>query len=64
MRKHDKVSARLSSLPKYSRTVAEKARKPLVFMYHQAMSIFLVPKSGLNFVFFSVFQTFAVLVMG
>ena len=44
MRKFDKVSARLSFSPKYCRAVAENAIKPLVFMYHEAMSIFLGSK--------------------
>ena len=41
MRKFDKVSARLSFSPKYRRAVAENAIKPLIFMYNEAMSIFL-----------------------
>ena len=41
MRKFDKVSARLSPSPKYRRAVAKNAIKPLIFMYHEAMSIFL-----------------------
>ena len=41
MRKFDKVSARLSFSPKYHRAVAENAIKPLIFMYNEAMSIFL-----------------------
>ena len=44
MRKFDKVSARLSFLPKYFRAVAENAMKPLIFMYHETMSIFLGSK--------------------
>ena len=34
--------------------------KPLVFMYHQAMSLFLGSKNDLNLVHFCVFQTYAV----
>ena len=41
MRKLEKVSARLSFSPKYRRAVAENAIKPLIFMYHEAVSIFL-----------------------
>ena len=41
MRKFDKVSARLSFSPKYCWAVAENAIKPLIFMYHEALSIFL-----------------------
>ena len=45
MRNFDKVrSARLSFSPKYCRAVAENAMKPFVFMYHEAMSIFLGSK--------------------
>ena len=44
MRNFDRVSARLSFSPKYCRAVAENAIKPLVFMYHEAMSTFLRPK--------------------
>ena len=39
MRKFDKMSARLSFSPKYYKAVAENAMKPLIFMYHKAMSI-------------------------
>ena len=39
MRKFDKVSARMSFSSKYCREVAENAMKPLIFMYHEAMSI-------------------------
>ena len=41
MRKFDKVSARLSFSPKYCRAIPENAIKRLIFMYHEAMSIFL-----------------------
>ena len=44
MRKFDKVSARLSFAPKHCRAVAEKAIKPLIFMYHETNSIFLGSK--------------------
>ena len=47
MRKYDKMSARLSFSPKYCRT-AENSIKPLVFMYHEAMSIFLGSQNVLN----------------
>ena len=56
MRKFDKVSAGLSFSPKYFRAVAENAIKSLVFMYHEAMSIFLGSKNFLNLVYLWVFQ--------
>ena len=40
MRKLDEMSATLSFSEKYCSTVAEKAMKTLVFMYHEAMSTF------------------------
>ena len=39
--KFDKVKVRLSFSPRYCRAVAKNAIKPLGFMYHEAMSIFL-----------------------
>ena len=51
MRKFDKVSARLSFSSKYCRAVAERAIKPLIFMYHEAMSIFLGSRYVLNLVY-------------
>ena len=36
----DKASAKLSSSQKYGSTVTNKAMEPLVFMYHDAMSIY------------------------
>ena len=48
MRKFDEVSAGLSFSLKYYRAVAENAIKPLVFMYHEAMSILLGSKNVLN----------------
>ena len=44
IRKFDKVSARLSFSPRSCRAVAEDAIKPLVFIYHEAMSTFLGSK--------------------
>ena len=41
MRKFDKMSPRPIFTPNYCRAVAEDAIKSLVFMYHEAMSIFL-----------------------
>ena len=41
MRKFDKVNASLSVSPTYCRAFAENAIKPLIFMYHEAMNIFL-----------------------
>ena len=52
MRKLEKVSARLSFSPKYRRAVAENAIKPLIFMYHEAMSIFLGSTNVLIKVYF------------
>ena len=52
MRKFDKVSARLSFSPKYRRAVAENAIKPLIFMYNEAMSIFLGSTNVLISVYF------------
>ena len=54
MRKFDKVSARLSFSPKYRRAVAENAIKPLIFMYLEAMSIFLGSKNVLISVYFGL----------
>ena len=56
MRKFDKVSARLSSSPKYCRAVAENAIQPLVFIYQESMSIFLGSKNVLNLIYFWDFQ--------
>ena len=44
MEKFDKVSASLSFSSKYCGAVAENVTKHLIFMYHQAMSIFLGSK--------------------
>ena len=60
MRKLDKVSARLSFSQKYCSTVAEKVMKPLVFMYHEANSIFLKSKNVSDLIYFWVFQKYAV----
>ena len=60
MRKFDKVSARLSFSPKYCRAVAENAIKPLIFTYHEAMSIFLGSNNVQNLVCFSVRYIFGV----
>ena len=60
MRKFDKVSARLSFSQKYCSAVAENAIKPLVFMYREAMSIFLGSKNVLILVYFWVFQKYTV----
>ena len=54
MRKFNKVSARLSFSPKYCRPVAENAIKPLIFMYHEGMSIFLGSTNVLISVYFWV----------
>ena len=54
MRKFDKVSARPSFSPKYCRAVAKNAIKPLIFMYHETMSIFLGSTSVLISVYFWV----------
>ena len=60
MRKYDKVSARLSFSPKYCRAIAENAIKPLVFMYHKAMCIFLGYKNAQNLVYFWVGYIFGI----
>ena len=52
MRKLDKMSARPSFSPKHCRAVAENAIKPLIFMYHEAMSIFLGSTNVLISVYF------------
>ena len=52
MRKLEKVSARLSFSPKYRRAVAKNATKPLIFMYHEAVSIFLGSTNVLISVYF------------
>ena len=54
MRKFDKVSNSLSVSLKYCRAFAENAIEPLVFMYHEAMSIILGSKNVLNLVVFLV----------
>ena len=60
MRKFDKVSARLSSSQKCCSRVAEKAIKPIDFMYYEATSIFLGYTSVLNLLYIWVFQKYAV----
>ena len=42
------------------RAAAENAIKPLVFMYHEAMSIFLGRKNVLNLVYYWGFQEYTV----
>ena len=56
MRKFDKMSARLCFSSNYCRALAENAIKRLVFMHHEAMSIFLGSENVLNLVYFWVFQ--------
>ena len=51
MRKIDKVSAQVIFPPKYYSPVAEEAMKPLVFTYHETMSISLGSKNVLNLVY-------------
>ena len=60
MRKFDKVSASLSFSPKYCTAVAENAIKPLIFIYHEAMSIFLGSTNVLISVYFWVEYVFGV----
>ena len=60
MRKFDKVSARVRSSPKYCRAVTENAIKPLIFMYHEAMSIFLGSTNVLISVYFWIEYIFGV----
>ena len=57
MRKFDKVSAKLSFSAKYCSGVTENAIKPLVFKYHEAMSMFL-GSHVLNIVYFWVEYVF------
>ena len=52
------VSARLSFTARYCKAVAENAIKPLIFMYHEAMSIFLGSTNVLKLVYFWVFQKY------
>ena len=52
MKKLGRVSARLSFSPKYRRAVAGNAIKPLIFMYHEAVSIFLRSTNVLISVYF------------
>ena len=47
MRKFDKISVRLSFSPKYCRAGSENTMKLLIFMHHEAMSIFLGSKNVL-----------------
>ena len=63
MRKFYKVNARLNFSPKYYRAVAEKATEPLLFMYHEAMSIFLGSQNALNLVYFGFFKNFMCLTL-
>ena len=65
MRKFGKVSVRLSfsttrMLEGSCRKTAENAVKSSVFMYQEAMSIFLGSKNVLNFVYFRVEYIFGV----
>ena len=60
MRKCEKVSAGLTSSAKVCGVVAEKVIKSRVFIYHEAMSIFLGSQTVLNLVYFWVFQKYAV----
>ena len=60
MKKIDKVSVRLSFSPKYIRAVAENALKLSIFMYHEAMSIFLGSTNVLISVYFWVEYIFGV----
>ena len=52
MRTFDKVGARLSFSSNYCRAVTENAIKPLIFMYLEAMSIFLGSTNVLISVYF------------
>ena len=52
MRMFHEVSARLSCSSKYCSAVAEKAIKPLVFKYKEAMIILFGSKNVLNIVYF------------
>ena len=48
--------AKLNFSPTYYSVVAENAIKPLVFMHHEAMSIFSEPRNVLKLVYFWVFH--------
>ena len=48
MRKFDKVSASLSFSPKYCRAIVKIAIKPLIFVYHEAINIFLGSNNNNN----------------
>ena len=50
MRKFDQMRGRLRFSLKYCSIVAEKAIKPLILMYREAMNIFLRSKNVLNLV--------------
>ena len=60
MRKFDKMNAKLSFSQRCCRAVAENAIKPIVFTYHEAMSIFMGSKNVLNLVYFWVKYIFGV----
>ena len=61
MRKFDQqVSARLSFSPKYCRAVAINALKSFVFMYHEAVTLFLGSKNVLSLVYFWVEYIFKI----
>ena len=60
MRKFDKVSARLSFSPKYCGAVDKNAIKPLIFMYHEAMSIYFGSTNVLISIYFWVEYIFRV----
>ena len=52
MRKYDEVSARVSFPPKHCRALAENTIKPLVVMYHEAISILLGSKNVVSAAYF------------
>ena len=55
IRNFHNVSAGVNFSPKYCSKFVEKAMKPLVFMYHEAMSISLGSKNFLKLVSLSIF---------
>ena len=60
MRKLERVSARPSFSPKYRRALAENAIKPLIFMYLEAVSIFLGSTNVLISIYFWAEYVFGV----
>ena len=60
IRNFDKMGARRRFSAKYCRAAAENARKPIVFMHNEAMSILLGSQNVLNLVYFRAEYVFGV----